>query len=624
MFCVSDCAYDAPSLTNEPRGLGERWTKTRSAVKSALRLLSLGILGLSAFLCTVSIASAKETVIRLTADRIGFYYDRFLVEADGNVRVTTSDGLVMRGQTFSMDLKLNRFLVAGGVHVDAPGGGSQDGAALADFVDFDRVYFVPVTSEPDRWTFLGTDFTHPQKGREMPGDTFFFPDLGDAQPFLTAREATIEAKQFARFGAGRMLLAGAYVPEPEFYVNFSRSQHLAENSLAGASFDATYQFAGNANAISAMHFRYDPVNKAYASFEQHLASDKAYAVFSVNPLTRPSKFYNLVLGDQASPTFALRSFTQYHTLQNGFASPTASSHFTFVQLVQAFAKHSLEVDARIDNFSLAGEGNPYFNPHHDTYLTVSDNSYDKCVALNRFCYRYRGGFGFVHDPAGLQTIGATTYTHTSNEFLGLTAYVPSLPLIPLENPDKRVYFNGYFDKQRTWYANPSHAIDSANTSVSLSRILDPGARHLNAYVQYNVQNLGDFYSGSDAGIVYPGAPVISNGIFNPGFAAFHGQATFRTLGTGLIYTNSGDFSLSLLYRDHHDFPNAVPFFFSPPVDTYFQPALNTNYFGQPPHDLTADMRFRLNDHLSIDLQRTYFFNYQNMRWSPQFRVQVGP
>jgi len=246
------------------------------------------------------------------------------------------------------------------------------------------------------------------------------------------------------------------------------------------------------------------------------------------------------------------------------------------------------------------------------------------VGLNRFCYRYRSGIGFVHDPGGLQTIGNTTYTHTSNSFLGVTAYVPSLPLVALDNPDKRIYLNAYFDRQRTWFAMPSHAIDTANTSFSLSRILDPGARHLNGYVQYNVQNVGDYYSGGDATLLYPGGVTFNNGIENLGFAAFRGQATFRTLGTGLIYTNAGDFSLSLLYRKHTDFPNAVPFFFTLPVDTYFQPTLNTNYLGQPPNDITGDMRFRVNDHISIDLQRTYFFNYQNLRWSPQFRLQVGP
>ena len=48
-------------------------------------------------------------------EAINFYYDRFLLEADGNVRLRTSDGFTVTGDAFSMDLKLNRFMVAGHV-----------------------------------------------------------------------------------------------------------------------------------------------------------------------------------------------------------------------------------------------------------------------------------------------------------------------------------------------------------------------------------------------------------------------------------------------------------------------------------------------------------------------------
>ena len=55
------------------------------------------------------------TVLYLSAKHLEFYYDRFLIEADGNVRVRTSDGFTVTGDAFTMDLKLNRFMVAGHV-----------------------------------------------------------------------------------------------------------------------------------------------------------------------------------------------------------------------------------------------------------------------------------------------------------------------------------------------------------------------------------------------------------------------------------------------------------------------------------------------------------------------------
>ncbi len=63
-----------------------------------------------------------KTVLYLSAKRIDFYYDRFLLEADGDVHLRTSDGFTVSGDAFSMDLKLNRFMVAGNVTLhDASG-----------------------------------------------------------------------------------------------------------------------------------------------------------------------------------------------------------------------------------------------------------------------------------------------------------------------------------------------------------------------------------------------------------------------------------------------------------------------------------------------------------------------
>ncbi|HEV7179763.1 MAG TPA: hypothetical protein VGN11_07825, partial [Candidatus Baltobacteraceae bacterium] len=99
------------------------------------------VLVLLTFAGTAACARAN-TILHLTADHIAFYYDRFLVEADGNVRVQTSDGFSASGDAFSMDLKLNRFLVAG--HVTLRYGNEQaSGAAISDFLDFNRIYFVP-------------------------------------------------------------------------------------------------------------------------------------------------------------------------------------------------------------------------------------------------------------------------------------------------------------------------------------------------------------------------------------------------------------------------------------------------------------------------------------------------
>jgi hypothetical protein len=560
-----------------------------------------------------------SVLLHVNAGSVQFFYDRFLLEADGDVRVTTSDGMTMTGDSFSMNLKLNRFVLAGHVHVQDPAG-SQDGAALADFLDFNRIYFVPVTSEPDRWTFIDGDFAHPAKGREMPGDVFEFPDLGESKPFIMTDSATVGARSFVRFGGNHLDVAngmGAYVPTPSYYVNFSSDQHLGDNSLAGASFDATDQFAGNANSISALHFRYDPTNKTYLSFEQHFSGKKAYAVFSVNPLTKQQKFWDLVMSDRPSDRFQIRTFTQLATYQHGLSLPSASGQFTTVQATQALPHSFVQLNTQFTNYSLLA---PTYalQFHHPFETQLVAQTFDNRIGKLPLYEHLQLGIGMSHDAYGLQTLGGVTYKEIWNHFAGLQMYVPSLKIgnSPIES--KNYYVNATFQKTRTWNSTP-HYVDVTDTNLTLSKTLD---RHFLAYAGYEVENTGDYYQGVLASQMYtPFVPVV-NGVPVYGYAAFHGVATFRTLSLDLNYTNNGNFSASLLARKHVDFPRPYPGLFQAPPLNILGQQMVPNYLGEAPYDLTADVRFRVNTRMSIDLARSYFFNFGNQRWSPSFVLQV--
>jgi len=562
-----------------------------------------------------------QSLIHLKAGRIAFYYDRFLLEADGNVRVTTDQGITMTGDAFSMDLRLNRFVIAGHVHVASPSG-AQDGAALADFFDFNRVYFVPVTAEPDRWTFLNNDFAHPAKGREMPGDTFALPDLSRSTPFLTSTSAVVSTRNFVRFGSSVLDVYGAVgLPLPSYYLNFSTNQHMGVNSLSGATYDATYQFAGGANSISALHGRYDPTNNWYLSFEQHLASQKAYAVFSVNPATRPSKFWNLELSDQPTPHFQISTFTQLHTFQFWLTRPLEASQFTSVQMTQALPHSFVQLTSTFVNQSLLGrppnglffdDPSHTWNPDHGSFTNLGVSSYELGRGSPlRLTYRY--GMGVIDDL----NLPYKIWSH----YLGFTLYTPSIDLSHREHDatQKDLFFNAAFDKQRTWYSVPHH-IDQTSTTASLSRIMDSPHGHVTSYLQYSVGNVGDYY-GAAQRIAYP-VIIAQNGVIDRGYAAFRGFATFRTLSFGTVFANGSNFALSVVARKHNDFPAPVPGFFTLPPTDIFGRYIYTPYFGQPPYDLTADVRMRLTPTMSLDVSRTYYFNFGGMRWSPRFVIQV--
>jgi len=100
-------------------------------------------------------------------------------------------------------------------------------------------------------------------------------------------------------------------------------------------------------------------------------------------------------------------------------------------------------------------------------------------------------------------------------------------------------------------------------------------------------------------------------------------STLRTASLQMVYSANPNLVLSVLARKHDDFPIAVPGLFSPPPLNVLGQYTYTNFLGQPPYDITGDVRARLLPHLVVDVQRSYFFNFGTQRWSPQFVVQFS-
>ncbi|MEO7203185.1 MAG: hypothetical protein ABI431_09690 [Candidatus Tumulicola sp.] len=615
-----------------------------------------------------------NTTMQLSASHILFYNDQFELEADGNVRVTTSDGFTVTGDAFSMDLKLNRFLVAG--HVTLQYGNEHvSGAAISDFLDFNRIYFVPVTSEPDRWTFLNGDLTHPVKGRIMPGDVFAFPTLPKT-PSIVAASATIGTRSFIHFSGATGYFAGVGVPLGSYVINFSPNQYFAQNSLTGANFDATFNVAGNNNSLSAVHVRYDTFNHAYLAFEQHFVGAHDYAIFSANPLTKTQRYFNFIGYEKLGSRFQVQTFSQLYINQGIFfqALPSSETQTTYVNMTYAFPHSYLSLASNFTNYNTLGPGsftnpapvctipnptktnpspkpvcviNPAGNLSHPTQAQLTWTSFQNQIfkKLPLFEQTYFS-YGFNHDSVGqqyalpinihgLQAFGGqcvfskadgpvpcpTTYTTIYNQIVGFNFFLTSVK-IGGDNPSKDYFFNATFNKQRQYNSLPHH-IDSTTTTGSLSRQF---SRQVNSYVSFQVQNTGDYYlQGGYQPCTFiqpnppqPPVPCPSS------LQSFTGVSTLRTWTLGINYDPNPDFNASLVARRHADFPIPEPNVFPlPSVNVLGQPLYN-DYLGQPPYDLTGDVRFHLLPHMLVDIQRTYYFNFGNIRWSPAFIIQVLP
>ncbi len=555
------------------------------------------------------------TVIKLRADHIAFYYDRYLVEADGNVRVTMSDGVTITGDTFSMDLKLNRFLIASNVHLKSPSG-NLDGAAIADFLDFKRIYFLPVIEKPDRWTYENGDYTHPLKGREMPGDAFYFPDLSHNRVSLVAKFATIGEKSYARFEGVTSYLFGLGAPLPSYYVYFGSNPDLGVNSLAGANLDLTYQFAGNNNSISAFHLRSDQTNGVYGSFEQHFAGPHGYAVVSVNPGTKQQRYWNLVLDQRVGQHFQINTFSQlYLDAPHWLQQPYAAATWSTITATQAFPQSFLQATANLVNYNLIGPEQPA-EPNHPSQLQLTATSFNHRIAKTPFYENVSYGIGFNHDAYGLQQYGGFNYTTIWNHTLAGTLYLPGLKFGDRENNYRTYYFNATYSKQYQWFSVPHYTVIDS-TLGSISRQF---SREVNAYVSYGVINTGDYYRHS--GYSAPNTPPVIDGIPVYSILAFRGVSTLRTLTVGGNYSANPNLIATLAYQHHDDFPIPYPGLYPlPPLNNLGLPQYQ-NYLGQPPNDITPEVRFLAIPHVVIDVSRSYYFNYGNLRWAPQTTVQI--
>ncbi len=560
----------------------------------------------------------------IRADAVDYYSNHFVLTADGNVRARMSDGTVITGRTFAMDLKLNRFVVAGDVHLDGPDV-HERGAAFAGYPDLDRSYFLTEGDIPDRWTYFGSDYKDRHEGRQQPGDAFYLPDLGGAPPYLVGNRVTVFPKNNIEFGIGsRIRIAGLYTPTPGWVVNFSSNANFYQNAYSGAVFDIQIPFSGSSNSISAFDVRYDQVRGAYVSFEQHIVHNADYYVFSINPLTQDERQWNFIAYKRESPALETRLFTQLSTLSTWeFKEPSQSSSYVNFQINSRVGKYAASLNIDQYNNSLLPTDNsgfvgPYRVDGHPFDVQFSLQSFENEFRFFRRLgvpvkFQYRAGYGYNFDGYGIPSVngaptwGGALYPLIAQTFVGATVYTPSIRIA------KQLTASVKVDKQRQWFSLPHH-IDTTNFTATIADT--PTTTKKPAYfLSYNVLNIGDYY-GKDQLAAYPPYPgnvtgrpgVYANqyGTFT-GLDAFRGLATSRSLTGSFVYTPTPYFALNVTAQHFQVTPAPVP-----------------GLGGQPPYQITADVRVRVTSNLLVDVARSYYFNFGDQRWSPQFTVTLSP
>ena len=586
--------------------------------------MRLPVLALAAALFASASAlagAAPTTSLDITAKSVDFFSNRYIVTAEGAVRVRLSDGTVVSGETFTMDLKLNRFLVAGDVHVDGPAVHAA-GAAFAGYPDLDRSYFLPAAATadalPERWTYYGLDWSNVHAGREQPGDAFHFPDLTGERPYISAVGARIAPKTNVLFTFPRVLTAGVYLPLPRYVVTFSANSHFYENGFQGARADVAMPFNGSEHSLTALHLRNDAFSGTYTAIDQHFVWEKDWIVASIDPLTQVQRQYNVIGFKTFSPKVQGRLFLQESAGQAGIINKPIinAAAFTEIQLNVGLRRSGLSYTQ--DNYyqQLLGFRTPpdelmstaFYDPRwreHPMNALVTWTGFQNGITkYSPISFRLRSGLGWAHDAYGEggylneQPGPKSLVWH----FAGGTLSTNS---IKLGKSPTAYSLTAQYDRQRMWYSLPHH-VDQGDGRVALSR--DLSHPHISYFVAYEVQTTGDYW-GDRQLAAYPTNPdvvVTSFGTYS-GQSAFRGFATSRSLSAAMVFTPTQYFGLNLHLSRIYDTPAPVP-----------------GAYGQPPIQLSGDLRLRLSRQVSIDLTRSYYFNFANERWTPQFGIQFLP
>jgi hypothetical protein len=600
-----------------------------------------------------ALASSSTGAFHVTAKKIAFYSNRYVITADGDVHVTLSDGTDLRGSTFQMDLRLNYFVLGGDVKL-AAGGASYDGAGFSEFFDFDRGYFIPYGDEPDRWTFSNGDYKNILRGREMPGDAFFFPDLSKDRVFLYASSATIDPHQSVRFAPANINFGLSFVQFPSYFLNFSPNPNFAANSLTGAIVDGPLDFAGGRHSLETLHLRYDSLNKAYFSYEQHLVSDNSYVAASINPLTRPQKDYNVFAYGRVGPKFNAEADFQEFTFQHDFSRPLSAGAYLNLRATLGLGHAFLQFNGDQYYASLLAQpapgllgdlyyGDPTHNwvPNHQNDASLTLTVLPHQIKLFPVNFRARASYGQAHDgisplvslsATGLPSLtGQSTAVNFPTIFttgLGATAYTNPLTIYRYGN--ERLTTTAIYDRQFQFFSFPHH-IDTTTTTVSLT---DVYGTKFAAFLAYQIINTRDLYnSPALQNQVYPtGYIPISplNGQAYPDWGTFTGQGTRRSLTESLIYTPTPFFNGTLTFRENKDFPQPIPYpqgyqglqldYTSRLLGLVNAPTV----VGVAPYQGTLDLRFHIAPTLTLDVSRSYFFNFGGYyRWQNGFGFQIS-
>jgi hypothetical protein len=478
------------------------------------RLVLAGLLTLAAL--WPSGADAKPAA-EIAGGSILFYNDSLSIAVRNGATLELTNGMRVSGDAAYIDLRGDRGVVAGNVHLTR---GTQrlDADAVAFDLTARKIDVLHAATGIAR-----VDDAFVQTAAPADGDVFAFADLDDKRAYIRARRAEIVSRTSVRFRPAAFPTSTGAPPVPMYLYTFATGNGFAATALNGASFDQPYGLLASPNALTALHLRYLNGLGASLGIEQNIIDNNhGYLAGAIEIPTHAAIAEGLNgyrrLGEDATATLG--------------ASSTAGYRQTSLGFTQAIGTLVSRLNYGITN---TGYSSGIFS------LRTRDRE-----LFSGITWHTSANFGFIAQDGGVLPFAPSPEKQSTVWQHGLDVFVAS----PLVHGPLRTTLSATVDGSRTDYSYPHH-FNALEANLSGSRRL---SRTMTMFFGYDARYTADIFPNAQTIFYAPAAPL-------PGY---DGYGTNRLANVDLQYVQGPYTSVRLSYRHASDFPQVTFFAGRPP------------------------------------------------------------
>jgi hypothetical protein len=240
-------------------------------------------------------AFTTHRAVTLRGAKVDFYAGHLVLDASGGATLDDG-GIHVTADRIIVDLGKSRCIAAGDVTVTAAGpfAAGARGVALGADLATDAGTLVVLGPTPGSVPFGGVAVAPSPSPSPSPGAGIEPLDLVDLQgetPFAQAAAAVAHLGADVRLRSARVLVPGGKdVYIPSYVYTFSSDVGYSQSNVSGGGEDVPIFFGSTRDSVTGAHFTYNAVTKVGVGIDHRIVDgDKAYDLFSVSPLSGPSK-----------------------------------------------------------------------------------------------------------------------------------------------------------------------------------------------------------------------------------------------------------------------------------------------------------------------------------------------